>query len=140
MTPSSPPAWLAELTQTVSESIIPADVLPPLGCHCFNQDGVWEVTLFAATTEVIGGERDGYRFSAEFVLDIGKLLSLFTDLTSVHWQALPHDTNDEIGAHVAIEGAYRGRSLLLRIPSHAPQRFDVGRHAHVHGRRLVDIW
>ena len=140
MTPSSPPAWLAELTQSVSTAMIPTDVLPPIGCHCYEQDGLWEVTVFVAKTEVIGGERDGYQFSAEFVLDVGKILALFSDVRSVRWQALRHDADDEIGAHIALEGDYCGRALLLRVPAHAPKRFDVGRHANVNNGRFVDIW
>lgn len=140
MNSSRPPSWLNDLTQAVAAAIVPTDVMPPLGCHFFDGEGLCEVTLFAAKTEVIGGERDGFQFPAEFILDIAGILSLFSDVRSIEWQALPYERDDEIGAHVAIEGTYAGEDLLLRIPAQAPDRFGVGRYANVQEMRFVDAW
>lgn len=120
--------------------MVPTDVLAPIGCH-YHQDGkTWEITIFASLTEVVGGQRDGLRFPCHFVLDVAGVVALFSKVDSVEWQILPEGTEDEIGAHVAVEGTYQGEHVLLRIPAEAPERFEVGRFANVFEMRYVDNW
>jgi len=116
------------------------DVLAPIGCHYHQEDDVWEVTLFASRTEVVGGEKDGLRFPSRFILDVKGLIELFSSVEAVEWQALPQGTDDEIGANLAVLGTYCGEHVCLRIPAEAPQRFDVGRVANVYEMRFVNIW
>ncbi|MEZ6052988.1 MAG: hypothetical protein R3B91_10170 [Planctomycetaceae bacterium] len=135
-----PPSWIAELARSVTTVMHAQDVLAPIGCHYHLEDGVWEVTIFASKTEVVGGEQDGLRFPSRFVLDLKALLDLFSSVEAVEWQALPHGPDDEFGANVAIVGTYQGGDVCLRIPAEAPQRFEVGRLANVYEMRFVDIW
>lgn len=114
--------------------------MAPVGCHYHHNGDLWEVTIFCSMTEVIGGEQDGLRFATCFVLDVGGIIGLFCDVDSVRWQTLPHADDDELGAHVAVEGTYQGQRLLLRIPAEAPERFEAGRKANVLEMRVVDVW
>ncbi len=116
------------------------DVLAPIGCHYHFENDVWEVTIFASRTEVLGGERDGLRFPSRFVLDIKGLLDLFSSVEAIEWQALSQGPDDEIGANLAVLGTLDGGQVCLRIPSEAPDRFEVGRLANVYEMRFIDVW
>jgi hypothetical protein len=118
----------------------PVDAMVPVGCHYHREDETWEVTIFASMTEVVGGQQDGLCFPSCFILDVGGLIGLFSDVDSVRWQSLRQDAEDEVGAHLAIEGIYQDARLLLRIPAEAPARFEAGRKANVYEMRIVDVW
>lgn len=140
MTTPSHPEWLTELAESVSRLMHPHDVLSPVGCHYHQDEDLCEVLVFASQTEVYGGRRDGRRFPSRFTLDVKSLISLFTSIDAVEWQALRQDAEDDVGAHLAIVGDYRGRRLCLRIPSRAPDCFDAGRIANVLEGRFIDKW
>jgi hypothetical protein len=136
----APPHWLKVLGDRVASAIYPIDILPPLGCHYQLVDGVWEVTLFASQTEVIGGPRDGSRTPSRFHLDIKALLELFDEVHGCSWQSMTVDEADDLGAHVSVEGLYEQHHVWLRLPARAPECFDPGRHAIVHERQWKEIW
>ena len=127
---------------SVTALMHPVDAMAPVGCHYHREGDTWEVTIFSSMTEVIGGQQDGLRFPSCFVLDVGGIIGLFSDVEAVRWQTLrPADgDDDEVGAHLAVEGIYQGERLLLRIPAEAPERFDAGRKAHVHEMRIINVW
>lgn len=135
-----PPSWLAELAKSVTTLMHAQDVLAPIGCHYHRGDDMWEVTIFASRTEVVGGERDGLRFPSRFVLDVKGLLALFETVEAIEWQALSQGPEDEIGANLAVLGSCEGGRVCLRIPAEAPHRFEVGRLANVYEMRFVDVW
>lgn len=118
----------------------PVEPMAPVGCHYHRDGDLWEVTIFCSMTEVVGGEQDGLRFASCFVLDVGGIIGLFSGVDSIRWQTLPQADDDEVGAHVAIEGTYQGERLLLRIPAEAPERFEAGRKANVYEMRIVNVW
>ena len=70
---STPPDWLNQLANAAAEEIEGLDVLAPLGCHYHDADGVWEVTLFASLTEVVGGAKDGVLRRSKFSVDLLQL-------------------------------------------------------------------
>lgn len=125
---------------SVTALMHPVDAMAPVGCHYHREGDIWEVTIFSSMTEVIGGQQDGLRFPCCFVLDVGGIIGLFSDIEAVQWQTLRHADDDEVGAHVAIEGTYQGEHLLLRIPAEAPERFEAGRKANVNEMRIVNVW
>ncbi len=136
----NPPPWLAEFADQVTALILAVDVLSPVGCHFCVEADIWEVTLFAARTEVLGGPRDGEQRPSRFYLNLAGLMQQFTSITSFHWQAHSLGKHDDLGAHVAIEGEVDGHRVWLRIPSHAPAMFDAGRVALIHDRRWKEAW
>ena len=116
------------------------DAMSPVGCHYHREGETWEVTIFASMTEVIGGQQDGLRLPSRFVLDVGGLISLFSEIEQIRWQTLREGEDDEVGSHLAIEGTYQNEHLLLRVPAEAPARFEAGRKANVYEMRIVNIW
>ncbi|MDP1797183.1 MAG: hypothetical protein Q8K78_06865 [Planctomycetaceae bacterium] len=137
---TNPPTWLTEFADQVTTHFLPVEILAPLGCHFFQSGDIWEVTLFAAKTEVVGGPRDGEQRPSRFHLDLAGLAQLFTSVTSFHWQTHSLGKNDDLGAHVAIEGDVNGHHVWLRIPSQAPAMFEIGRIALMHDRRWKEAW
>ena len=136
------PDWLERLANEVIRQIHAVDVLAPIGCHSFHnqEDDQWEVTVFASSTEIIGGRLDGKITSSKFALDVRGLYELFTDVTCIEWQSHQLGPEDELGAHILIEGTFEGFSICLRVLAQAPERFQVGRYVYTEESRLENVW
>lgn len=134
------PPWLRELADAVAAQIAPADLLSPIGCHYCEVDGHWEISLFASTTEVVGGSRDGRRRQSKFTVNLMKVLGLFDEIKACHWQNRAVNRTDELGAHFSVEARYAGHLVWLRVLADAPRRFSSGRQARVHDDAIVEIW
>lgn len=139
---SAPPSWLAEMAEGVAATLYAVDVLAPLGCHRYHNRALdqWEVTLFAAKTETIGGRYDGRKSPSKFHVDVCALFELFTPVTAFHWQALSLGPDDDLGPHLSLEGVYQGHSVWLRILASAPSHYRIGRLADAYTLRLEDVW
>jgi hypothetical protein len=118
------------------------DVLSPLGCHYRHNptDQRWEVTLFASSTETVGGPRDGRKTASKFHLNLSGLVEFFPDVDKFYWQALSLGDEDELGPHVSIEAAYKGNPVWLRILAAPPADFEPGRYAHARDGQLENLW
>ena len=139
---SSLPAWIEQLTVSVIERIQPIDLMAPIGCHVFHdlELNEWELTLFAARTEVVGGRCDGKITSSKFVLDLKELGELFSTVTRIQWQSHSIDQDDELGPNVSVEGMYDGHRVWLRILANSPERFETGRYVHSEELRIENAW
>lgn len=137
---SQPPDWIRSLVEHIATRFISADVLAPLACHHCEVGGVWEITLFASQTEIMGGPQDGGVRVSRFHLDLKCLFAIFDTIDSAYWQAHGLGRGDELGPHVGIEGTFQGHRVWLRLPATAPQRFPAGRHAHIHQRTWEECW
>ena len=137
---SQPPTCLRRLADAVLKGFIPFESMPPLGCHTFRAEDLWEMTLFVSSTELLGGARDGSRMPAVFAVDVMKVAAVFEDVEEISWQPHRIDDLDEIGAHLAIVGTYEGCRVWLRILAVAPEQFDPGRFADLNEMRFVDVW
>src|SRR5258708_5264807 len=120
---SSPPGWLKELADAAALLMIPADVIAPIGCHytCFEK--TWEISLFASSTQIVGGGRDGDVRRSRFCLDIEAVRKLFDEVHNISWQAHSLAANDELGPHVEVHGSYAEKDVKLRILAFPPKRF-----------------
>lgn len=136
----SPPDWLSQFVNAVTGNIHAHDLLSPLGCHFHEVKGVWEVTVFASRTEIIGGSEDGRLQHSSFNVNVAQLLTLFTKVDAVEWQSQPLGQFDELGAHLSIEGVHLTHRIWLRITATAPERFEAGRRADVNLREFEEIW
>ena len=136
------PAWVMQLAAEVASTVRATDAPAPLGCHVFRNDelALWEVTLFASSTETVGGPLDGRITPANFHLDLRALQDLFEEVTVVGWQAQPMGEDDELGPHISLEGTYVGNDVWLRILAQAPARFGPGRYVHVLESRIENAW
>lgn len=138
MTP--PPDWLAKLANEVAVQIEPLGTMGPIGCHHHLGPAGWEITVFAALTEVVGGPHDGRVFGARFEVDVKALVCLFSGITAMRWQSQRLGEEDELGAHLSIEGLYGEEPVCVRIPAVAPERFEPGRKMLVHRRSWQEVW
>jgi hypothetical protein len=134
------PHWLRDFANSVALRMTPMDLMSPLGCHIYRAEGVWEVTLFASSTEIVGGNHDGVRRPSKFSVDLHGVCELFTEVTAFNWQALSLGPDDELGAHISIEGNYNGHDIWLRVLSKAPRRFEPGRQSMVYQLSLEETW
>lgn len=119
---STPAVWLRDFVNSISKEVAPFGRTSPLNCHYVQEDGVWEVSVFFEPIEVWGGPEDGSVKQIPFGVKISKLLDLFQSVSSCSWQTSQLDAEDDLGAHLAIEGIYKGRSIWLRILAEVPQR------------------
>lgn len=136
----SPPDWLSRLANAVTANFRSYDTLSPIGCHFQQVHDLWEVTLFASRTEIVGGPQDGSTSNASFSVDIRSLMDVFNTIETVSWQSQPLGQRDELGSHIAIEGTYDDNQVWLRITAEAPERFGVGRRANVNQKHIEEIW
>lgn len=138
---SSMHGWLKELVDQAAACLVGADLLAPLGCHHFETfEGVHEITLFPGATETLGGTQDGRITTSPFFLRIDELQGLFDHVQQVYWQSGKVAEDDELQAHICVEGKRGGRPVLLRVLQAAPEQFPTARAADVYERTLVELW
>jgi hypothetical protein len=137
---ASPLTWMSDFINHVSASIQPHDDLAPLGCHFQQFNDVWEITLFASGTELIGGPLDGKLTNSHFSVDVKHLLDAFSAVESIAWQAHRMGQDDELGPHVAVEGTVADKTVWLRVTSTAPKQFGPGRHYFANDQSMKDLW
>lgn len=133
---AEPPAWIVELADAITPHIYGEDCLAPLGCHFHHHQGVWEISLFVSSTEIVGGPLDGARQPSRFRADLKGALTVFDYIDRFHWQAQSLGDDDDLGAHVTLEGQFRGHYVWLRLLASAPAQYQPGRFAHVY----TDVW
>ena len=127
-----PPGWLKELADAAALLMVPVDVMAPIGCHYTCVEKTWEISLFASSTQIVGGERDGEVRRSRFWLDIEAIRKLFTEVHSVSWQAHALAFDDELGPHVELHGIYAEKDVKLRILAFPSKRFASDRRAIVY--------
>ena len=84
---SQPPAWMESLIDIVANCMEPHSQLGPLAYRWRNEGGYWEMWVYPAPAELVGGAEDGAVVSPGFSLDVQELSSAFEELEDVHWQA-----------------------------------------------------
>jgi|TARA_R110000850_G_scaffold191101_20_gene317786 hypothetical protein len=138
----APPSWLKTMANQVASLMYDVDMLSPIGCHFFHNGSrnEWEVTLFASSTEIVGGEWDGVLAPSKFCFNILKLGEIFEEVESLYWQALPVDYDDQLGCHISIEGKYEGERVWVRVLAEAPEEFEAGRRMQAYEFNLKEIW
>ena len=134
------PDWLSGLANAAASHLTSTETVAPLGCHYCHIDGVWEVTLFAGDTEVVGGGDDGKRQGSRFVVDVMPLLCLFTDILDCTWQPDRFGDHDELGSHLAIIGTYSGQLVCLRVLSRSPGNLPPGRRLSAFDGTWEELW
>ena len=136
----APPQWLQELADRVALQMNPVDFLAPVGCHFCLADGTWEISLFASSTQIVGGKKDGVLRHSRFNVDVKAVSELLSDVRNISWQALPMAGDDDLGPHLSLEGSYAGYSVWLRILSRPPKGFEAGRRAVVYDAAWEETW
>ncbi len=136
----SPAPWIEALTSEVAHAISGVDMMAPLGCHTFRDGSIWEITLFVAATEIVGGVADGRLTYSRFVVDVPLLLQAFSQVISCSWYAGADSNSEQLGSHLSLEGYYGEHHVWLRVPDRAPSVFEPGRVVRVHDQTIEELW
>ena len=121
-----PPAWMESLIEIVANCMEPISELGPLAYRWCNEDDHWEIWVYPAPAELVGGAGDGAVVSPGFSLDIQELSSAFEELEDVRWQAQAFGPHDQVGRNLSFEGVYKGRGIWLLVLSEAPRDEEPG--------------
>ena len=140
-----PPHWITRLANDVAACIESFEPLPPVGCHFFRAAAGWEITIFPSVTEIVGGPADGSMISARVSVDVAKVLGLFTKIHEVTWQCTRVSDDDDLGAHLLIEGIHsddttNDQFVAVQILAASPPSIEPGRRAHFHQGRMTETW
>lgn len=118
------PEWLVEFVDRVAAEALSLKSQGDLSCHLFRNSSragdEWEVTLFPDASEMAGQVRFSWQFV--FSIDVAGILSQFTTVSSCRWQTESVGDDDDLGAHLSIEGSSAGHAIWLRILSVQPRR------------------
>lgn len=136
----APPKWLSDFVGQVTTHLHDHDLLSPLGCHFQQVDNIWEITIFASRTEIVGGAQDGMMCHAGFNVDVKQIVELFATVESISWQSKSVGDFDELGSHISVEGVYQDQRVWLRVTAIAPERFEPGRRVLVNQQQIEEIW
>lgn len=120
----APPDWLADLANQMAGFIEPIDELAAVSCHFSDAGDCWEVTLFLAPGEQIGGPKDGERIFSRFRFDLASAVSVLDRVDQFYWQPLPIGPSDEVGSHIGLIGDYARQPVWVRILAEPGERFD----------------
>jgi hypothetical protein len=114
------PEWLSQFVERVLASAAQLGVQSGTGCHVYrNTKGEWEVTLFS-DEESNGRMPDLNEIPAALSVDLFELVAVFDELSSCRWQSAPVAWDDDLGAHLSVEGKVEGRAVWLRIVNRMP--------------------
>jgi hypothetical protein len=137
-----PPSWLRWFGNDAARAITAEEGQCPVGCHFFHdqENLIWEVSVFVATTEIVGGPMDGTSFTASLRLNISDVISLFDKVSQIFWQSDAVADDDELAQHVSFEGTARGHKIWLRVLNESPQGTGPGRLLHSQSGELETLW
>lgn len=112
------PEWLAGFVETVGSHMSEDDPAGPLGFRFREEEGTWEVVVYPAPVELVGGAHDGEVVDPGFRLDVEGLRSDFDSIQEIGWDSLA--LRDMDGPHLWIEGTFDGHEILLKMLASAP--------------------
>ncbi len=127
------PAWMEALVHAVAGSMTPYSPIGPLGLRYRQLPGVFDVLVYPLPLEMVGGAHDGGLASPNFSLSLPDLLSAFTRVDAVHWNA--QGLAGDEGPYVSIEGSYQGYQVWLRVLACAPADVGPGLKVNANGHR-----
>jgi hypothetical protein len=117
--------WLDALREAVADSIEPESLIrPPLDLRYHQEQGFWDVCVYATPFELVGGARDGDIVAPGFHVDLEQLRSTFDTITASGWNALGLTSVE--GPYVYLEGTFQGREVYLQVLATAPDDEQPG--------------
>lgn len=137
---SNEPKWLKDFVDKVCEGIVHLEAEVPIGCHYHMHEGTWEISLFAATTEIIGGPSDGELIREPLVFNVHQVLRAFDVVNELTWQSGRFNVEDDLGTHLAVSGQYKDQMIWLRLLSTTPARFSPGRTLQHATGNVAECW
>ncbi len=120
------PQWLTALIDTVGSCMEVHCAAGPLAFRWGNEDDFWDVMIYCSPGEAVGGAEDGAILVPGFSLDLKELMSVFEELTDVHWRSQSFGPHDQEGQHISVEGVYQGHHVYLQVLAEAPEDEQPG--------------
>jgi hypothetical protein len=115
--------WLQQLMATVGECWEWQELALQI---CFrsrkpaDKDDIWEVWVYAAVQEILGGQHDGETSWSGFQFDISRLLE------ELHAEHIGVSTmTDHDPPELTFEGKFRGRAILLHVCLEPPEEVEA---------------
>ena len=112
-----PPQWIRKLTDGVLREVQGQMGLGEWSCHFVKVSGVWEVTLFP---ESWNSDSPAMRGSHGFAINLLNVFKLFDHVSNCSWQAQSFGVDDDLGAHLSVDGTSTGHQVWLRVLSQEP--------------------
>lgn len=121
-----PEVWLDQLAEAVAECMTAQSASGPLQYRCREEEEeeFWEVVIYPAAVELVGGAADGEVLAPGFSLDLEGLQAEFERVDAFTWESLGFAYSE--GPHVSIEGIYQGHEVYLQILAYAPEGEEPG--------------
>jgi hypothetical protein len=94
---------------------IAAQVRPPE-----DRDDCWEVWVYPAVQEIVGGPQDGQAVWGGFHFDVSRWLERFDAEQVGVCTGTPHDPPE-----LVLEGRFRGRAVLLHVCLEPPEEAEA---------------
>lgn len=123
---SEAPAWMRLLVDLVAGCMEAHSAVGSLGFRWRQDEDQWDIMVYPAPGELVGGANDGALVSPGFSFDVQGLTTVFEELVDVCWQAQAFGPHDQEGQHLSIEGVYDGHRIYLKVLSGAPQDEEPG--------------
>lgn len=118
---SEAPQWLTSLVDAVGNCMEVHCAAGPLAFRWGSEDDFWEVMVYCAPGEAVGGAEDGAVLVPGFSLDVSELMSIFEELRDSHWQSHSFGPHGHKGSHISIEGVFQGHHVYLQVLAEAPE-------------------
>jgi hypothetical protein len=132
---SEAPQWLVSLVDAAGDCMEVHCECGPLAFRWGSDRDLWEVRIYYAPGEAVGGADDGAMLAPGFTLDLTRLTSVFDKLTEVCWRSHSFGPHDQEGPHVSMEGVYQGHHVWLQVLAEAPEGEEPGFKVDLSGPR-----
>lgn len=121
------PSWLTSFVEQASDEVASMNTTDEIHCHVFHntegEESEWEVSLFCGANSV-GGRLQAFPLDPVLSVDVFALASLLDQPQACRWQSRPIDSEDDLGAHLSLEGIHNGERIWLRILGDRPEILD----------------
>jgi hypothetical protein len=124
--------WVDGFVEAVAACMTSDSPMGPLGYRYGEEEGFWEIDVYATPVELVGGAVDGEVVAPGFTLDVEELRPAFDEIKALMWHSLgfPHDE----GPRLVVEGVYQGREVFLQVLAYAPEDEEPGMRLDTRGR------
>jgi hypothetical protein len=117
------PAWIKALVEDVLlPSMHPYGFIGPLGYRWWEPENPgnsfdgWQIAVFPTPNELRGPHPDdGCLYVNGFRLDVGKILSVLSEVQQVAWNSPTAYQGDLDGPELSLQGSFAGKVIWLRF-------------------------
>jgi hypothetical protein len=117
------PVWLNGLIEEAASSLEPLAGIARVGYECVPEDGVWRVSLYLGSVEMVGGKADGETRQPDFRCDLKRVLEQFARIDDLEWTAWPQGSAERDTVQqstITVEGLVGACRVRLEVRSCAP--------------------